>query len=114
MTIQQNVTNFTQSGTSQVIEVEANNLGFTGYQTYCLIFGLIFLASLSIVLVYKLIKYFVNKSCAGCSRLANCEKEIINIRKQLRLNECVDAESIKEMSEQLKELKKEVMSKWKN
>lgn len=114
MTVTQSLNNVTQSGTSQVIDLNAEAIGMTGGQTYCVIIGFVFMVCFALALIYLLIKTFINKSCAGCNRLRNCEKEIVNMKKQMSINGYIDGDSIKEILEQVKELRQEVTTKWKD
>jgi hypothetical protein len=59
--INQNLENITQSGTSQVIDIQASGLNFSTAQGYCIIFCVTLILVVMIVTIAKLIQTAILK-----------------------------------------------------
>jgi hypothetical protein len=55
-----------------------------------------------------LAKSIARSTCCGCKRLGKCEKEIKNIKATMVLNDIVDVDILKEIADEVKDLKNEV------
>lgn len=91
-----NVSDIVQEGSYQELSVAGHGATFTEAQTYCLVGGVVLIVFL--VFAYVLIKTYILKSCSGCKRLLQCEKDIADLKTTNKLT--------KEIVEALRGLKK--------
>jgi|GEM_PF-6001376 len=81
MTNIQNFENVMQSGSTQEINANIKDIGFTEAQGYCIIAGFFLLVIFMIFCIKEIAKTYVTKSCAGCKRLKKAEKEITELKR---------------------------------
>lgn len=78
--ITQTLNNIYQSGTTSDIDLAAHYAGLTSEQFYCVVVCATFILSVLIYMIISTIRGYVTKSCVGCRRLIQCEKDIKDIK----------------------------------
>lgn len=73
--------NVIQGGVDRIVQ-EYQSANLTGEQTYLIIFCTFILAVLAICFVHNIVRIIAAKSCAGCKRLAKCEKAIKQLQEK--------------------------------
>lgn len=105
MTIHQNISHITQTGTTQSITADIAEMPISD----SVISGFFIISFLIVALCYHLGHAYINKSCAGCKRLKQCEKDIARINQVLEVEKQVDFNVLKQILKQVELLKKKVM-----
>ena len=84
------------------------DIGITPMQFYSVLFAFTVVLIFFLTFIYLLIKTFINKSCAGCKRLAKCEKEIKEIKTNLEVGKYLDFDVFQDISNKLDDIKEDL------
>ena len=90
------------------ISEEYTDIGITPMQFYSVLFAFTVVLIFFLTFIYLLIKTFINKSCAGCKRLAKCEKEIKEIKTNLEVGKYLDFDVFQDISNKLDDIKEDL------
>lgn len=90
------------------ISQDYTDIGITPMQFYSVLFAFTVVLIFFLTFIYLLIKTFINKSCAGCKRLAKCEKEIKEIKTNLEVGKYLDFDVFQDISNKLDDIKEDL------
>ena len=96
--------NQTMNNIANSTDLEQYGMGFAISDTMIICATVLIVA----VFLYLLLKSYINKSCSGCKRLKNCEKEIKEIKENLKAGKYLDFDVLENISDKLDNIKEEL------
>ena len=90
------------------ITQEYSDIGITSMQFYSILFALTIIIIAFLGFIYMLVKTYINKSCAGCKRLAKAEKRLAELEKQISLNGYFDNQTFNNLSAKIDKIQEEL------
>lgn len=112
--INQSLSNITQSGTSQHIDVNASGISLTPHQAYFLFTGFFITIIILIICIKDVVIRISDKACIGCKRLKKCEKAIQEIKKEQSVRGFFDNKTFTHILSELEKIKEWFKNNGKN
>lgn len=103
--INQSLSNITQSGSEQHIDVNAGGVSITPHQAYFLFTGFFITLIILILCIKEIIIKISDKACIGCKRLKKCEKAIQEIKKEQSVRGFFDNKTFNHILAELEKIK---------
>lgn len=97
------------AGSIQNANQEIAHINLTDSQGSLVIIGSFLILGIILFLFFNLLKTYINKSCLKCKHIKRCEDEIRHIKKDLLLNNIVDAEILQTIASDIAIVKKKVL-----